>query len=198
MSTVTPRRTSGGPVLQQDTTDAIAAAFFEELAEVGYGRLSIEAVARRAGAGKAAVYRRWPSKLAMTAELTSAVAVAAIDVPDTGTLHGDIEGYLKNGHAALVHSLAAKIIPDLLAETFRNPELAEVLKNTVRDPRRVKATQIVQRAIRRGELGRDVDIDMCLDFLAGPLYWRITVIQTPTGADYFTRLTERIIAAMKA
>ena len=165
---------------------------------MGYGRLSIEAVARRAGAGKAAIYRRWPSKLAMTAALTSEVAVAAIDVPDTGTLHGDIEGYLKNGHAALVHSLAAKIIPDLLAETFRNSELAEVLMNTVRDPRRVKATQILERAIERGELDQDIDVDMCLDFLAGPLYWRITVIQTPTGADYFTRLTERIIAAMKA
>src|SRR5258707_518226 len=60
---VPPGRMSGGPVLQTEVTDAITNAFFEELAEVGYGRLSIDAVARRAGVGKAAIYRRWKSKL---------------------------------------------------------------------------------------------------------------------------------------
>jgi AcrR family transcriptional regulator len=56
------RRTTGGPVLQDDVTDAIRAAFFEELAATGYGKLSIDAIARRAGSGKTAIYRRWPSK----------------------------------------------------------------------------------------------------------------------------------------
>jgi len=76
MATTTKRRTSVGPVLQSEVTDAIQAAFFEELAAVGYGRLSIDAVARRAGVGKAAIYRRWRSKLDITVALTSTVACA--------------------------------------------------------------------------------------------------------------------------
>lgn len=190
------RRTSAGPVLQSEVTDAIQTAFFEELAEVGYGRLSIDAVAKRAGVGKAAIYRRWRSKLDMTVALTSEVAVAAIDVPDTGSLRGDIRQYLDNACEAVAHPLARHIIPDLLAEATRNPALADALVPTLRTPRRAKAAVLFQRAVKRGELAADSDLEMCMDFLAGPLYWRLAVVHTQTGEDYLDRLTDRILAAL--
>jgi AcrR family transcriptional regulator len=190
------RRTSTGPVLQSEVTDAIRTAFFEELAEVGYGRLSIDAVAKRAGVGKAAIYRRWRSKLDMTVELGSAVAVAAIDVPDTGTLRGDVRQYLANACLALAHPLARHIIPDLLAEATRNPALADALVPTVRTPRRAKAAILFRRAMERGELPADTDVEMCMDLLAGPLYWRLAVVHAPAGDDYLDRLTDRIMAAL--
>ena len=190
------RRTSAGPVLQSEVTDAIQTAFFEELAEVGYGRLSIDAVAKRAGVGKAAIYRRWRSKLDMTVALTSEVAVAAIDVPDTGSLRGDIRQYLDNACEAIAHPLARHIIPDLLAEATRNPALADALVPTLRTPRRAKAAVLFQRAVKRGELAADSDLEMCMDFLAGPLYWRLAVVHTQTGEDYLDRLTDRILAAL--
>jgi AcrR family transcriptional regulator len=133
-------------------TDAIRSAYFEQLAEVGYGRLSIDAVARRAGVGKAAIYRRWKSKLEITVALASDVAVAAVDVPDTGNLHDDIREYLASGQAALTHPLAQKIIPDLLAEAARNPTLTDALLAMVQNPRRAKAAQLIHRAIARGGL----------------------------------------------
>ena len=194
----TPGRMSGGPVLQAEVTDAITEAFFEELAEVGYGRLSIDAVARRAGVGKAAIYRRWKSKLAMTVALTSEVAVAAIDVPDTGNLRGDIREYLASGRATLTDRQANKIIPDLLAESARNPDLTDALHESVRNPRRAKAAQLVDQAIARGELPADADIGLCLDLLAGPLYWRLVVVQDDPGDSYLDRLADKIAAAMKA
>jgi len=190
------RRTSAGPVLQSEVTDVIQTAFFEELAEVGYGRLSIDAVAKRAGVGKAAIYRRWRSKLDMTVALTSEVAVAAIDVPDTGSLRGDIRQYLDNACEAIAHPLARHIIPDLLAEATRNPALADALVPTLRTPRRAKAAVLFQRAVKRGELAADSDLEMCMDFLAGPLYWRLAVVHTQTGEDYLDRLTDRILAAL--
>ena len=194
----TPGRMSGGPVLQAEVTDAITDAFFEELAEVGYGRLSIDAIARRAGVGKAAIYRRWKSKLDITVALTSEVAVAAIDVPDTGNLRDDIREYLTSGRAALTHPLAQKIIPDLLAEAARNPTLTDSLLAMVKNPRRAKAAQLIERAIARGELPADTDIGMCLDFLAGPLYWRMVVTQAGPKDAYLDRLADKIAAAMKA
>ncbi|MBW0014878.1 TetR/AcrR family transcriptional regulator [Mycobacterium sp.] len=193
---VTRRRVSVGPVLQSEVTDAIQTAFFEELAEVGYGRLSIDAVAKRAGVGKAAIYRRWRSKLDITVALASAVAVAAIDVPDTGSLRGDIRQYLSNASDALTHPLAQHIVPDLLAEATRNPALADALLDNVRTPRRAKGAILFRRAMERGELPPDSDLEMCMDILAGPLYWRLAVVRTPTSDDYLDRLTDMVMAAL--
>ncbi|MGW2868120.1 TetR-like C-terminal domain-containing protein [Kitasatospora sp. NPDC001225] len=192
------RRTPGGPVLQDSVTEAIVAAFFEELAAVGYARLSLETVARRAGAGKAAIYRRWPSKLDMTVALIRAVAVDASEIKDTGTLRGDVLAFLTATADALRHPLPAKIIPDLLAEAVRTPELAQVLLTAVRDPRRSKATDLLERAVDRGELPADLDRELALDLLAGPLYWRLAVVHTATAPDYLDRLTDKLLAAFAA
>ncbi|MHA6757393.1 TetR-like C-terminal domain-containing protein [Streptacidiphilus sp. PAMC 29251] len=179
-------------------TEAIAAAFFEELAQVGYARLSLEAVAKRAGAGKAAIYRRWPSKPAMTIALISQVVSSAVEISDTGTLRGDVLAFVADAAAALRHRLPARIAPDLLAEGTRNPELAQALRAAVRDPRRARAMGMLERAIERGELPADVDRDLALDLLAGPLYWRLAVVHAPTAPDYLDRLTDKILAAIIA
>ncbi|MFJ2864176.1 TetR-like C-terminal domain-containing protein [Kitasatospora sp. NPDC087314] len=192
------RRLPGGPVLQDSVTEAIATAFFEELASAGYARLSLEAVAKRAGAGKAAIYRRWASKLDMTVDLVTAVAVDASGPTDTGTLRGDVLAFLTEVADALNQRLPARIIPDLIAEGGRSPELAEALFATVRDTRRAKATQLLERAVGRGELPADVDRELALDLLVGPLYWRLAVIHTPTAPDYLDRLTDKLLAAFGA
>jgi AcrR family transcriptional regulator len=192
----TNKRTSGGPLLQDDVTDAITAAFFEELARVGYGRLSLDAVAKRAGVGKAAIYRRWRSKLDVTVALVAGLALAAIDVPDTGNLLDDIRTYLDNGRAALSHPLAGTIIPDMFAEATRNPELAAVLAEHVREPRRAKAVELFERAVRRGELPPEADLTLAMDLLAGPLYWRQSVMQMPADNAYCDQLAAAIVTAM--
>jgi AcrR family transcriptional regulator len=183
-------------VLQDDVTAAIEEAYFAELAESGYGRLSIDAVAKRAGVGKAAVYRRWRSKLDMTMALVSKTAVAAIDVPDTGTLRGDVLQYLRTARDTLSHPMVRRIGPDLLAEAIRNPELASVLGEHVREPRRIKAAELFTRAVERGQLPVGTDFDLALDLLAGPLYWRLAVMQLPVDDAYCEKLTDRIIAAL--
>ncbi len=193
-----PRRTSGGPVLLDDVTAAIEAAFFEELAAVGYGRLSVDAVAKRAGVGKAAIYRRWKSKQVLATDLVTKVAVAAIDVPDTGTLRADIRAYLQNGRAALTHRLARTIIPDLLAEAGRDPEYAATIADQIREPRRHKAAQLFERARQRGEIADDADIDVALDMIGGALYWRQSVMQVDADDDYLDRLTEAILRVVAA
>jgi AcrR family transcriptional regulator len=198
MSTSTPRQVSGGPVLQDSVTEAIEAAFFEELAAVGYSRLSVEAVAKRAGAGKAAVYRRWPSKQAMAVALVSKVAVAATGSPDTGSLRGDVTELLREFMAALDHPMTSRIVPDLFAEAARNEELGQALLASVHDPRRENAARLLRRAIERGELPADTDIELDLDFLASPVYWRLAVSRTPVPEDYLERLVTKIISALAA
>jgi AcrR family transcriptional regulator len=192
------RRPAGAAVLQEDATHAIAAAVIGELAEHGYGRLSIEAVARRAGVGKTTVYRRWPTKEAMVVAVLAPIAVAAIDIPDTGALRSDLRRYLADAATALEHPLASRIIPDILAEAARSSTLADALLTTIGDARREKAALLVRRAIDRGELPADTDVELALDMIGGPLYWRMAVVHGPRPADYLDRLTDRVVAALRA
>ena len=82
-------------MLQESVTAAITSAMFDQLAEVGYARMSMDAVARRAGVGKAALYRRWPCKQAMLIDLVEASILRNLpEVPDTGSLAGDVRRFL--------------------------------------------------------------------------------------------------------
>ncbi|WP_026328025.1 TetR/AcrR family transcriptional regulator [Streptomyces sulphureus] len=198
MSRSATARPPGGPVLQDAVTDALRTAFFEELAEVGYGKLSLEAVARRAGTGKAAIYRRWPSKEATAVDLIVQVSVAAADTPDTGSLRGDVLAYLTQTDEALRHPLVSRILPDLLAARAYHPGIAATLGERIGEERREKVGAILRRAVERGDLPADTDLDLGLDFLAGPLYWATIVRQAPTDPDLFARVTDKVVAALAA
>ena len=187
---------AGAAVLQADVTEAIRQAFFAELAECGYGRLSIEAVARRAGVGKPAIYRRWRSKQDMAVALISEVAWAHLDMPDTGSLEGDVIAFLRAEYAVLTDPLAKAIIPDLLSEANRNPALEAALLLAVRDPRRTRAAAIIRRAIDRGEVADTLNPDLALDVLAGPLCWRLAVVHQPLGdAEELVELAHMVMGA---
>jgi len=179
-------------------TADIRAAFFEELAEVGYGRLSVDSIVRRAGASKAAIYRRWPSKDAMALALVADVAVHGVDVPDTGALRSDLRRFLAVTQDAMRHPLARRIIPAIAAESQRNPQLAALLRDAVERPRRTLFAGLLQRAIVRGELPRDCDVEQALDLMVGPLYWRVLVRGVDLDAGAIERLVVGLLAAMSA
>ncbi|MER7585128.1 TetR-like C-terminal domain-containing protein [Kitasatospora sp. NPDC097691] len=190
-------RPAGGPVLQDSVTSAISQAFFEELATAGYAKLSLEAVAKRAGAGKAAIYRRWSSKQEMALTLIADVVANTPDPLDSKTVRGDLLAFLTETAEVLRHPLASKIIPDLLAEAHRTPELGLALLTAVRDPRRIRAAGLLQRAVERGELPADLDFDIALDLLAGPLYWHLAVVDGTAEPAYLERLTDMLLAALR-
>ncbi|WBB95104.1 MULTISPECIES: TetR/AcrR family transcriptional regulator [unclassified Solwaraspora] len=192
------RPPAGAAVLREDVTQAIRAAALQELAAVGYGRMSIEAVARRAGVGKTAVYRRWGSKLEMVIGIVSEVAVGVTAVPDSGSLRGDLELVLTIAARALRHPLAGQIVPDLLAEAARNPAIAQTLQAALRDNQRGIGTLVTNRAVRRGELPADTDPDFVVDLMVGPLYWRLAVARTPLPRGYVARLAASVAGALTA
>jgi AcrR family transcriptional regulator len=192
------RKPAGAALRRPDVTRAIAAATFAELAEAGYGRLSIEAVARRAGVGKTAVYRRWPGKYEMVLDLVARAAVQVADAPDTGSLRGDVLAFLTGVDQALRHPLLSRIVPDLLAEAARDSEMFEALERRIGVVRRRNVAKIVDRAIERGELPADTDIDLGLNFLAGPLYLRIVINRAEPDPERLDRMADKIIASLRA
>ncbi|MEV8457429.1 TetR/AcrR family transcriptional regulator [Streptomyces sp. NPDC052095] len=195
-----PRRRApaGAAVLREDVTDAIRRAVFEELAAVGFARMSMEGIARRAGVGKTAVYRRWKSKLALVLDLVSAVAVQGMPAPATGSLHGDVRAVLELAAYALRHPVASQVIPDLLVEAARNPEIADTIKAALLDPQQGIAAVVVRDAVARGELPAGSDPDRALDLIVGPLYWRLAVVRTPLPAGYLDELATAAVAALRS
>ncbi|MFY1701368.1 MULTISPECIES: TetR/AcrR family transcriptional regulator [Micromonospora] len=185
-------------MLRDDITAAIRRALTQELAAVGYGRLSIEAVARRAGVSKTAIYRRWSSKLELVLEIVSASAGRKLPTLDTGSLRGDLQLLFAAVVHALRHPLAAQIIPDLLAEAARNPQIDQTLQQVLRARQQEIGGRLVERAVRRGELPPQTDPDAAVDLIAGPLYWRLAIARTPLTEAYLETLVETVATGLGA
>ncbi|WP_411145260.1 TetR/AcrR family transcriptional regulator [Streptomyces sp. x-80] len=190
------RAPAGAAVLRAEKTEAIRAAVFAELAAVGFARMSVEGIARRAGVGKTAVYRRWRSKLHLVLDVVSAVVAVGLPTPDTGSLRGDVRMMLEVAARALRHPMASQIIPDLLAEAARSPELAGALKATLHDSQESVAAAMVARAVERGEIPAGADGRLALDLMTGPLYWRLLVVRDDLPAGYLDELSAAVVGAL--
>ncbi|WP_446219590.1 TetR/AcrR family transcriptional regulator [Micromonospora sp. IBHARD004] len=197
MTTEKRRVPAGAAVLRGEITTAIRAAVMQELAEVGYGRLSIEAVARRAGVSKTAIYRRWRSKLDLVLDMVSAVAGRNLPLLDTGSLLGDLEILLHVMARALRHRMASQIIPDLLAEAARNPQIAEKLQQALDDYQQAIGRILIGRAVERGELSADTDPRAAVDLIVGPVYWRLAIARAPLPIEEVPRMATAIVAALQ-
>ncbi|MGH3735598.1 MAG: TetR/AcrR family transcriptional regulator [Micromonosporaceae bacterium] len=192
------RSVAGAAVLRGDITLALRQALLEELAAVGFGRLSIGAVARRAGVAKTAVYRRWSNKLEMVLDVVSEVAGQNLTLPDTGSLTGDLELALQLMAKALSHPLASQIIPDLLAEAARSPEIADTLQRALKATQQDIGVRLIDRAVERGEVPAGTDPDVAVDMVVGPLYWRLAVARRPLSESYLSRVATATATALGA
>ncbi|MFI6047489.1 TetR/AcrR family transcriptional regulator [Nocardia sp. NPDC051321] len=194
-----PRRApTGAAVLQPQITAAVTEAVLDELAASGYVRLSMEAVAKRAGVGKSALYRRWPSKQDMVIAVLAEFSIELAEFADTGALRTDLIAALQVLHAWLTHPQMATILPDITAEAGRNPVLAEAVRATIGEPRRALGTELLHRAIERDELPADTDIELALDLIAGPMFWRLNVRHAEEEPDYLDRLADHMLRALDA
>jgi AcrR family transcriptional regulator len=192
------RTPTGAAVLQPEVTQAITDAVLHELAEQGYGRLSMEAVAKRAGVGKSALYRRWGSKDEMIAAVITEFSVTRAADVDTGSLRGDLRETMQALIGWLTHPLFSRILPDLIAEDMRNPERSRSTRESIGRSRREVGEVMLRRAIARGELPEDLDLELALDVLAAPIYWRLVVRQAEAEPDYVDRLVDYALRALGA
>lgn len=191
------RVATGAAVMQPAVTQALSRALFEEWARTGYAGLRLEKVAKRAGVGKAALYRRWPSKAAMASECLAAVGLTITDVADTGSLEGDVRALLLAIRRVLRHPLVRRVLPDLHAEIGRSPELRASIR-PFQAARRERGRALVERAIARGELHAATDMELVADLIGAPIYWRLTVTGGVADRSYVDRLAAALAAAIKA
>lgn len=191
------RKPSGAALIRPELTIALFRALFEEWAQSGYAALSLERVAERAGAGKAAIYRRWPSKLEFVCEAIQSVGINLSDFNDHGSLGADISAYLCSTRVAFRHPLIRKIIPDVVVERIRRPEVS-VMLDSLTAARRQFGNRMLDRAIARNELQPALDRELALDLLISALYMRMIVHSKNTTMAEIGRQAIAIEAAIKA
>ena len=191
------RNPSGAAVPRAELTQALFHAFFAEWAEKGFAAISLERVASRAGAGKAAIYRRWSSRSEFAAEALETLGMQIAVIEDQGSLEADVTAFLFRLRTVFRHPLVRRILPDIHAEAARSPEM-QAINMHVALQRRRQGTALLERAMRRGELPPTLDKQLALDLIPAPLYWRMIVIgATPSRRETF-RMATAITAGLHA
>jgi AcrR family transcriptional regulator len=157
--------------------EAILEAAGEVLAEHGLAGFTIDAVAARAGCGKATIYRRWPSRSELLIE-TAHMAAVEVPEPDTGSLRQDLVLLLTGLAHKMRDTTAGQLLPAVVAEAAVNPEMGEAFGSHVCE-RRMRVRKAIERGIERGELRADVDPDLAIDLLGGPIFMRVLMVDAP-------------------
>src|SRR3954454_1969713 len=179
------------PRIEGDREQQILDAALDVLADVGYDRLTMDAVATRAKASKATLYRRWNTKVALVIEaLHHSKGPEAL--PDTGSLREDLQGVFC-GMGGLVDPQTVATFASVLTAISRDREFAEAFRRDVVGPKIAASKLIWQRARDRGELRDDVDLDLLEPALAGIVLHRVFVMGEMPDADVITRVIDQII-----
>ncbi len=187
MSSQTTAGTAGaGRPRSEEAHRAILDATLELLVEVGYSGLTVEGIAQRAGVGKATIYRRWSSKLPLVIEAFG--ELPGLEEADTGDLVTDLERMLRSYLQIYSETPLGAVVPSLAGELPHNPELMELFPPVVRS-RRQPLIRALQRAVSRGEIPGDVDLDLAADLIVGPITVRIFF----SGAKLTPKIVPRIV-----
>jgi AcrR family transcriptional regulator len=172
--------------------EAIIRATLELVAERGIHEFRTEDVATRAGVGKGAIYRRYPSKNELVTAAVGALVDEQIVVPDTGSTREDLLALMREAVELYRRSVPGRLMPNLVSAMAQRPELACTLRDGFLANRRDSLTQVLRRGVQRGDLRDDLDLELALDVLGGPLFYRLLI----TGGPLDGRLAEGVVELM--
>jgi AcrR family transcriptional regulator len=189
-----PRR---GRPRDAQAEQAILQATVAILSEVGYNRLSIEAVAARAGVGKPTIYRRWPSKLELVIEAVKRLA-PPMPTADTGDPLTDLRQIVPQLIVGLTSSPAGRANVALASDAQTHAELARGLGEHFLAPRRAAIADILRRGIAAGQLRADIDVEMAIDMMVGTSVYRWLATAQPVDADAARRVVDTVWESLRA
>jgi AcrR family transcriptional regulator len=184
------RRPGNGP----RQAAAIFRATVDLLVERGYEGLTIEGVAARSGVNKTTIYRWWPSKDELIAGALLESQVLQLSVADTGSFRGDLIALTDQVVRLLTSEPGGRITRAALGGLGR-PGLAYFVQKFCAD-RVEQERPIFQRAVERGELAAHVDSAMVVDLLAGAMWFRLLVRQTPLPPGYTEAIVDTVLGGL--
>lgn len=192
-----PPRAPGRP-RSVECSEAICRATLDVLAEDGLVGVTMEAVAARAGVGKATIYRRWSGKDDLLVE-----AVGRLDEPVrpplTGSVRGDLIALVGSAWEHTQSTVTARIMPRLLDHGVSHPDLLTRYREQVIGPRRRRIAEVLRGGVLAGELRADLDIELAIDVLVGPVIYRsLTRPDEPVPANFPDRVVDTVLGGLRS
>jgi AcrR family transcriptional regulator len=188
-------RRSIGARRNPETELAILEAAEAIMAEEGIAGFSIEAVAKRARAGKPTIYRWWPNKTALLLDVYHRHKPASVHM-DTGTVEGDVFAFLTGVFAHWGDTGAGQVFRFVVAEAQRDDTAAESLRAYAAE-RRIQSGKIFERGIARGELRADIDAGLCADMLAGFIWQRLLTGRIERDPQQLRQAARQMVAGLQ-
>jgi AcrR family transcriptional regulator len=185
------RALSNRPRIEGEREQEILEVTLAILAEVGYDRLTMDAVASRAKASKATLYRRWSSKAKLVIDALHK-SKGPDEFPDTGTLRGDLQAAFC-GMGGLTDPAMVAIMSSVITAIGRDKEFAEEFRTHFVATKLEASSAIWERARQRGDLRPDVDLDLISHALAGVVLHRVFMFGQPPTEDLINRVIDQII-----
>jgi AcrR family transcriptional regulator len=175
---------------------AVLNATLALLKRSGYGRLTLEEVARQAGTTKPAIYRRWPNRQRL---VLAALGKRLGDVraPDTGCTLCDLDECLKLFVAAF-RRMPPGVLGPLYADCAGDRDLRAAFMTALFDPPRAAVRETLERAHARGDLRDEVDLDLILDLLGSFIHYRALFGHAPTSNVEIERAVEALLQGIAA
>lgn len=194
MPTPTDSRPRGRP-RGAGIDDAVLDAAWELLEHAHVRDLTIEAVAQRAGVSKPTIYRRWPNKTALAVD--AVLREVRDDVRYTG--YGPTAEVLTSQIARVISFMRrrpGRVMAELLAEAQSDPDTLAAISERYLGPRRAEARALVERGKERGEIAADVDPDLAIDLIYGPLYYRLVTRHLPLTKALAGQLVQQALRGL--
>jgi len=173
----------------------ILEAALDVLAETGYDRMTVDMVAARAKAGKATVYRRWASKAELVVDAVACMKRVDVDsetLPDTGTLRGDLIAMMKP-HTIVDAEKKLRVMAGLVSMLAENPEFADAVNAAIVEPRASINRMFLRRAVERGEIPADCDIEQLALVAPSMAAYRVLVLRKPVDRHFLLRVIDDIL-----
>lgn len=175
------------------TRERALATAAEILRREGYSQLTMERIAEQSGVAKTTLYRRWPSKAALCMELYLEVAQKELVDPDTGDIAGDLTSILNTVVHLQTRTVAGPAFIGVLAEAQLNGESGAALLADFAARRRSITRRVLERAIQRGEVSPQTDIDLVIDALGGAATFRLLQGHAPLSRKFADALIDLVL-----
>lgn len=179
------------PRVEGDREQEILDATLDVLAELGYDRLTMDAVATRARASKATLYRRWNDKASLVIDALLSHKDTG-ETPDTGALRSDLIASFC-GMGGLTDSRQLALFASLLTAISRDRDFAEAFRRDFIAPKTALARQIFERARERGEIRADLDLDLLAHAVPGIVLHRLFILGDAPDTDIVTTVIDQIV-----
>jgi AcrR family transcriptional regulator len=166
------------------------------LQEVGFRSVTVDAIAERAGASKATVYRWWPDKASVLIEAFREAVSPEFPFADTGSLYRDIRTQLRRFSRFLLGP-RGRLLAAIVVGAQEDPEMAAALRDYWIRPLRRRGSAVLERYKQSGELAAEVDIDFLQDMMYAPLYYNLLTGYTPISEEYADILTRTLLIGIR-